>query len=218
MRAAAQVGELAFAVERNILIRRDRGYDLGLVVLADMLEIRHRLVARQHAARHRQIQPGDLRHALLDRREVFRRERALIGKIVKEAVFDDRPDGHLRIGKQLLHRMRQQMRGIHQLAVHLAGQCGARQTRADTERNIGDSDRLRETALRTVRQGNDWHIAIPKIKKCGIAAPETLVGTIGLEPTTPWMSTKCSNQLSYAPKTTRIVSESLLRFKQKSRA
>ena len=26
-----------------------------------------------------------------------------------------------------------------------------------------------------------------------------LVGTNGLEPSTPWMSTKCSNQLSYAP-------------------
>ena len=45
---------------------------------------------------------------------------------------------------------------------------------------------------------------------------EILVGTIGLEPTPPWMSTKCSNQLSYAPKTTRIVSERLDRFKQKS--
>src|SRR3989338_5046609 len=52
--------------------------------------------------------------------------------------------------------------------------------------------------------------------KCGNAALEMLVGTIGLEPTTPWMSTKCSNQLSYAPKTTRIVSERLARFKQKT--
>jgi hypothetical protein len=28
---------------------------------------------------------------------------------------------------------------------------------------------------------------------------DCLVGTNGLEPSTPWMSTKCSNQLSYAP-------------------
>ena len=33
----------------------------------------------------------------------------------------------------------------------------------------------------------------------GLFCTTYLVGTIGLEPTTPWMSTKCSNQLSYAP-------------------
>ena len=35
VRAAAEVGELAFRVERNVLVRRDRGDDLRLVVLAD---------------------------------------------------------------------------------------------------------------------------------------------------------------------------------------
>src|SRR3990172_5895505 len=66
-----------------------------------------------------------------------------------------------------------QMRGIHYLAVHLARQCGASQASTDAERNIGDGNRLRETALRTVRQGNDWHIAIRKTK-CGNAALEIL--------------------------------------------
>ena len=138
------------------------------------------------------------RHALLDRRQVFRRERALVGKIVIEAVFDDRADGHLRIGKQLLHRMgqqvrgrmaddlhaigilvgddgqrgilRDQMRGIHQLAIHLAGQRGARQASADAERNIGDGNWLRKTALRTIRQSDDWHICYSENTKCGNAA------------------------------------------------
>ena len=71
-------------------------------MLADALEIGHRLVARQHFARHRNILLGKFRHALLDRRQVFRRKRALIGKIVEETVLDHRPYGHLRIGKQLL--------------------------------------------------------------------------------------------------------------------
>ena len=50
VRAAAQVFELAFAVQRHVFIGRNAGNDLGLVVLAQALEIRHGLVARQHAA------------------------------------------------------------------------------------------------------------------------------------------------------------------------
>jgi hypothetical protein len=39
VRAATQVGESAFAVERHILIGRDALDDLGLIVLAQALEI-----------------------------------------------------------------------------------------------------------------------------------------------------------------------------------
>ena len=51
------------------------------------------------------------RHALLDRREVLGRERPLVGEIVVEAVLDHRADRDLRVGKQLLHRVGQQVRG-----------------------------------------------------------------------------------------------------------
>jgi len=96
---------------RNILIGRDRFDDLGLVVLADMLEVRHRLVARQHAARHGNP-AWRSRHALLDCRQVFRRKRALVGEIVVETVFDDRPmvtcasgTAPSRMGQQVRRRM-----------------------------------------------------------------------------------------------------------------
>ena len=38
VRAAAQIGELAFRVQRDRIVRRDRRDDLGLVMLADAFE------------------------------------------------------------------------------------------------------------------------------------------------------------------------------------
>jgi hypothetical protein len=81
---AAQVFEAAFGVQRHVFAGRDAGDDLGLVVLADALEMRHGLVARQHAARHRLVLRGQLGHALFDRDQVFRRERALVREVVKK--------------------------------------------------------------------------------------------------------------------------------------
>ena len=52
----------------------------------------------------------ELRHALLDRREILGRERALVREVVVEAVLDHRADRDLRVGKQLLHRVREQVR------------------------------------------------------------------------------------------------------------
>ena len=118
----------------------------------------HRLVARHHLALHRQVLLRDLGHLLLDRGEVLRREGPLVGEVVVEAVLDHRADGDLRVGEQLLHRLRQQVRGrvaqdverprdssvgddrdlgvgldavagVDQLAVHLAGERGAREAR-----------------------------------------------------------------------------------------
>ena len=53
----------------------------------------------------------DLGHFGFDLGQVFRRERTLVGKIVIEAVVDDRTDGDLGAGIQTLHGLGQQMRG-----------------------------------------------------------------------------------------------------------
>jgi len=99
VRPAAQIGEFAFGVQRHIFTRRNGGYDLRLGMLVDTFEIVHRFVARQHLARHRNVLLGQFRHALLDRCQIFRRERAMIGKVVEESVLDDRTYRHLRIGE-----------------------------------------------------------------------------------------------------------------------
>ncbi len=140
-------------------VGRNRRDDLGLVVLADVAEEGHRLIARHHPPVHRLVGLGQLLHARLDRRQVLGREGPCVGKVVVEAVLDDRADGHLGVGKQLLDRLRQQMRGgmpddleavgvpvgddgdrrvvidheggIDQLAIDAARQRRARQARAD---------------------------------------------------------------------------------------
>jgi hypothetical protein len=60
VRAAAQVLERALAVQAHVLVAGDAGDDLGLVVLAQALEVGHGLVARQHAAHHRLVLGGQL--------------------------------------------------------------------------------------------------------------------------------------------------------------
>jgi hypothetical protein len=52
----------------------------------------------------------DLGHALLDRGQVFRRERSRVREDVEEAVVDDGADRHLRVRVQLLDRLGQQVR------------------------------------------------------------------------------------------------------------
>ena len=169
VRAAAQVGEPALAVERDVFVGRDRGDDLRLVVLADRLEELDRLVARHELARHRLVLFRELGHALLDRRQVFRRERPLVGKIVVEAVFDHRADGHLRVREELLDRVGEQVRGgvaqhleavrilvgddgearvavdhegrIDELAVDPAGERGLGKSGPDRGRDLGHGDR-----------------------------------------------------------------------------
>ena len=44
-----------------------------------------------------------------------------------------------------------QVRGIHQHSIHLAGQRGTRQTGTDALRDFGDSHGIGITALRTIR-------------------------------------------------------------------
>ena len=113
VRAAAQVLEGALAVQRDVLAFGDAADDLGLVGLAHVLEVLDSLVARQHAARHRLVLGRELRHLLLDGGQVFRRERALVGEVVEEAVLDHRADRDLGVGEQFLDGVGQQVgRGV----------------------------------------------------------------------------------------------------------
>ena len=111
MRAAAKVGERSFRVERDVLVGRNRRDDFRLVVLAERLEVLHCVVARHDLARNRLVFLGELGHFLLDGDEVFGGERPLVREVVIETVFDHRADRHLRVGKEFLHRVREQMRG-----------------------------------------------------------------------------------------------------------
>ncbi len=169
---AAQVDEVALAVEADVLVRRDGLDDLRLVLLADRLEELHGVVALPHLARDRDVALRELAHALLDRREVLGREGALVAEVVVEAVLDHRADGDLRFGEELLHRVGEQVRRrvadeveplrvpvgddgerrvaldperrVHQRAVHLAGERGLGEAGADRGRHLGDRDRLVE--------------------------------------------------------------------------
>ena len=183
--ATAQVFKLAFAVQGHVLVRRDAFDNLGLVVLAQTLEISHRLVARQYAARDGLIQCSQSCHLLLNSNQVFWGEGALVRKVIKETMLNHRADGDLRLGEQLLHRIRQQVgsrvandfqaisvfasndgqgaignhleAGVHHLTVYLACQRSFGQACANGGSNFGHSNRAGKFTLGTVGKRNLNH-------------------------------------------------------------
>ena len=154
--------------------------DFRFVLLAHVAEKAHRFVARHDAALDLDVALRDFRHALFDRGEVFRRERPLVGEVVIEAVLDHRADRHLRVGKELLHRVREQMRGgvaddlepvgilvgddrdvgvgldamsgVDELAVDAAGERRLGETGPDRRRDLGHGDRMIKRTDRAVGQ------------------------------------------------------------------
>ncbi|MCY1220149.1 hypothetical protein D9M72_321510 [compost metagenome] len=196
VRAAAQVDEAAFAVQADFLVGGDRGDDLGLVLLAHRLEQRHRFVAVPHFAHDPLVLAGELRHLLLDGGQVFGREGTLVGKVVVEAVFDHRPDRHLRFRIQFLDGVGQQvgrgvadhidavgilvrddgqlgvvldpMARVDQLAVHLAGQRGLGQAGTDALRHFGNRHRARKLAAGPIRQRDCDHFDSPGSAGCAL--------------------------------------------------
>ena len=189
MRAATEVGEVTLTVQAEHFARRDGFDDLGLVGFANRLEVSNGFIARQLVALDRNIRLGQLGHFLFDGGQIVRGERALVAEVVVKAVFDGRADGHLRIGEQRLDRVRQQvgagvandvqavgvafgdnhqvgvvfnqMAGVHQLAVHFAGQGGAGQAGANRGGHACHGDRLFKGADGTIGQSNVRHVCSP---------------------------------------------------------
>ncbi len=182
---AAQVHPGALAVDANLLALGQFLNDLDLVVLPHIAEFFHRVLTAHHQALYRQVVVDDLRHALFDFLEVFRRKTMAGGEVVVEAVFDDRADGDLGAGVQFLHGHGQQVGGgmtndlqafliavgddrqlgvifnevggIHLAAVHFAGQGRLGEAGADIGGHVVNRNRMVEGPLGTVGQGNNWH-------------------------------------------------------------
>ena len=186
VRATAQVFKRTFAVQRNVFIGRDAGDDVGFVVLAQAFEIRHRFVARQNTAHHGLIELGQLRHFLFNGFQIFRRERTRIREVVEKTVLNDRANGDLRLWKQSLHGIGQQVgsgmanhfqalrifggddgqaggfgddvTGVHHLAVHLACQGGLGQARTNRGGHLGHAHGAWVVTLRTVGKSDLNHV------------------------------------------------------------
>ncbi|MNT23253.1 hypothetical protein D3C72_1586660 [compost metagenome] len=129
---------------------------------------------------------GQFRHFLFDRRQIFGRERTLVGEVIVKAVVDHGADGHLCIGEQFLDGIRQQVGrrvadhfqtigilvrhdrqfrilldqigSIDQLAVDLAGQGSLGQAGTNIGRNLGHGDRAVELTGGTIGKSDCKHI------------------------------------------------------------
>ena len=127
----------------------------------------------------------ELVHLRLELGEVLRRERPVEREVVVEAVLDHRADGDLGIRVDRLHGLREQVRGrvaqdleavgilagddgdlrvavdqvggVDELAVDAAGERGLREARTDARSEFRHGERLLETALAAVWQGDDRH-------------------------------------------------------------
>ncbi len=185
MGTAAEIDEVALAVERDRLAVRDRGDDLGLVVLAHVLEQLHRLVPGHHRTLDLVICLGQLLHPRLDFLQVLGMEAGRIGEVVVEAVLDHRADGDLGLGVELLHRLGQQVGGgvaddleafrvpvgddgdlgvvlhhvggVHQPPVHLAGERRLGEPGADVLGDLVHRDRFTEFSARAVGERDFRH-------------------------------------------------------------
>ena len=125
MRAAAEIEPLALAVQGDGLVARDPLDDLGLVLLAPVAEVPHRLVAIPHLARDGLVAVDDLAHAFLHALQILGREGLLAGEVVVEPVLDGRSDGDLRLRPQLLDRLGQDVgRVVAQQLQRLLGIAG----------------------------------------------------------------------------------------------
>src|SRR6266853_71520 len=192
VRAAAQVDEIPLPVQRYLFVRWNRGDDFRLVALADGFEVLNCLVARPDLARHREVLFRQFRHTPFYGVEIFRSKRPLERKIVVEAVFHHRADGHLCFGKQVFHGVREPVRsgvpqdidallvalgdygelaialetvrGIDQASVYLPRERGSRQTWPDCLSDLGHGDRAGKALYRTIRKADIRHAPVVKAK------------------------------------------------------
>ncbi|OIQ70168.1 hypothetical protein GALL_482220 [mine drainage metagenome] len=112
VRTQAQVLPLTLAIDRDRLGVGQVGDDLGLVGLADLIEVGDGHVAVPDLAHDLLVAIDDLLHALFDLGQSIQAERRVAGEVVIEAVLDRRTYGHLGPGEQFLDGLGHHVAGV----------------------------------------------------------------------------------------------------------
>ncbi len=172
MRAAAHVDVFFVVIQAHGLLVRHVLDQTQLVIFAASLEHFDHFGARSDFLDDVVILVDQLMHALFDGGHVVRRKRTFEGDVVIEAFVDNRADDHFRSRVQLLDRMANQVRarvandlqplfilwrddlqrrvavddvaGVNQLAVDLAGHGGLGQTGTNGCGDLGYGNRVIE--------------------------------------------------------------------------
>ena len=118
MGPAAEVGEIALLVDRDRVVVRELVDQLDLVGLASVLKERQGIGLGNIFLGDRRCRFGQLRHLLFDLYEILRRKGTLEIEVVVEPFFDRGTDGKLCLRKELLYRMRHEVRST--VPVHFA--------------------------------------------------------------------------------------------------
>ena len=185
MRTATEVDEIALAVERDLLPSRNALDDLSLVVLAHGIEKAHRGISIHEFPRDGLISGRELPHLVLNGSEVLEGQRSLIGEIIVKPVLNDWPDGDLKVGKEALGSVGQQVgcgvtndvktvgvlvshdcelgilgddvRCVDQLPVEAPGQGSLCETRSDARSHGRNRDGRVERSNRLIWEGDVDH-------------------------------------------------------------
>ena len=110
VRATTQIDEITLSVKRYDFIIVKFFDDLRLVFFAHAAKQFNRIFLINHLAAHRQVFRCNLFHAFFDFRQIVFRKSGLKCEIIVKTVFNDRSDRHLRLRKQSLDCMGQQVR------------------------------------------------------------------------------------------------------------
>ena len=184
----AHIGIFLVVIKTDGLAGRNPADKLLLVRLVALLKRLHRLLGRDVLAYHVVFRFNQGLHAGFDSRQIIRGHRLAEVDIVVKAVIDDRTDSHFGLGVELLDGMPNQVRtgvtnnletfgiacgdnrdfritlneigGIHQFTVDLAGHTGFGQTGADGFGQLHHADGFVEGSLAAIRQGHDGHVRI----------------------------------------------------------
>ena len=112
VRAAAEIGELAGLVNRNLFIGLGELLDeMALHEVAFALELCQPLIARQKFARVGKVLLHQFLHLLFDLLQIFGRERSRAIEVVEKSGLGRGTVAELGLGKKFEHRCGQQMRG-----------------------------------------------------------------------------------------------------------
>src|SRR5690554_3059662 len=185
----AHIGVFLVVIKTDGLAGRNPAHNLLLVRLVALLKRLHRLLWRDVLAHHVVFRVDQGLHAGFDSGQIIRGHRLAEVDIVVKAVINHRTDRHFGFGVELLDSMPNQVRtgvandletfgiacsndrdfritfneigGIHEFTVDLAGHAGLGQAGADGFGQLHHADGFVEGSLAAIRQGHDGHVKDP---------------------------------------------------------